>query len=69
MLVTEVLGDCPKCGAKDSFGNVSVHEYVLRGCRQCRHEAMIWLPEIRKKVIYLDQFFFSNASCGRENEP
>lgn len=66
MLVTRVLGDCPACGAKDSFGNVSVHEHVLRGCKHCRYESIVWLPEIRKKVIYLDQFFFSSSLRGND---
>ncbi len=66
MLVTRVLGDCPGCGAKDSYGNVSVHEHVLRGCKHCRYQSMVWLPEIRKKVIYLDQFFFSHAMRGKD---
>lgn len=39
MVVTHVLGDCPGCGAKDSFGNVSVRNgHVLRGCNNCRYE-------------------------------
>ena len=67
MLVTRVLGDCPGCGAKDSFGNVSVHNHIIRGCKQCRYQSMVWLPQIRKKVIYLDQFFFSGAM--RCNDP
>lgn len=66
MLVTRVLGDCPGCGAKDSFGNVSVREYVLRGCKYCQYQRVVWLPEIRKKVIYLDQFFFSGALRGKD---
>lgn len=66
MLVTRVVGDCPGCGAKDSFGNVSVHEYVLRGCKHCQYQSVVWLPEIRKKVIYLDQFFFSGALRGKD---
>ncbi len=66
MLVTRVIGDCPKCGAKDSFGNVSVHEYVLQGCKHCQHQSLVWLPEIHKKVIYLDQFFFSGALRGKD---
>jgi hypothetical protein len=45
-----------------SYGNVSVRgTYVLRGCRYCRHSGQVWLPEIRKHVLYLDQFFFSAA--------
>jgi hypothetical protein len=66
MLVTRVIGDCPGCGAKDSFGNVSVHEYVLRGCKHCQYQSEVWLPAIRKKVIYLDQFFFSGALRGND---
>ncbi len=62
MLVTRILGDCPECGGKRRFGNVSVQrDHVLRGCKSCKYTATIWLPEIRKKIIYLDQFFFSGA--------
>lgn len=65
MLVTRVLGDCPGCGAKDSFGNVSVgNDHVLRGCKRCRHQSTVWLPTIRKKVLYLDQCFLSGAFRG-----
>ena len=66
MLVIRVLGDCPGCGAKNSFGNVSVHDHVLRGCKHCRYQSMIWLPEVKKRVIYLDQFFFSGAMRGSD---
>lgn len=65
MLVTRVLGDCPGCGGKNSFGNVSVRDdHVLRGCKRCRYESTVWLPEIQKKVLYLDQCFFSGAFRG-----
>lgn len=67
MLVTRVLGDCPGCGAKDAYGNVSVGDDVLRGCERCSYEAHVWLPEIRKKVIYLDQFFFSGSMRGKDS--
>jgi len=68
MLVTHVLGDCPGCGAKDQFGNVWVKgNQVLRGCMQCKYNTTVWLPEIKKKIIYLDQFFFSKAF--RETDP
>lgn len=33
----------------------------------CKYRATIWLPETRKKVLYLDQFFFSSAF--RERDP
>lgn len=65
MLVTRILGDCPSCKGINCFGNVSVHsDHVLRGCQRCKHETYVWLPEIRKKVLYLDQFFFSGAFRG-----
>ena len=62
MLVTQILGDCPVCRGKDQFGNVSVQgDHVLRGCMACNYVTTIRLPEIRKKILYLDQFFFSTA--------
>jgi hypothetical protein len=68
MLVTRVLGDCPECGGKGRFGNVSVRgDHVLRGCMSCRYRTTIWLPSLRKKILYLDQFFFSNAF--KEHDP
>ena len=64
-IVSYVLGDCVGCDAKNSFGNISIHDnYVRRGCKQCRYESTAWLPEIRKKVLYLDQCFFSGAFGG-----
>lgn len=62
MLVTRVLGNCPECGGKQQFGNVMVtRNQVLRGCMSCKYRNTVSLPEIRKKILYLDQFFFSNA--------
>lgn len=62
MLVTFVLGDCPGCGGKQQFGNVAVQgDRILRGCKCCKYHITIPLPKIRKKILYLDQFFFSNA--------
>jgi len=67
MLVTRVLGDCPACGGKNRFGNVLVGDgRVLRGCMSCSHRETVWLPETRKQILYLDQFFFSNAFKERD---
>lgn len=67
MLVTRVLGDCPGCGGKNSFGNVYIRRnHILRGCRSCKYKVTVRLPEIRKKIIYLDQFFFSSAFRERD---
>ena len=65
MIVTRVLGDCPNCKGKNKFGNVFIRDNrVLRGCMLCGYKEKIWLPEIRKKILYLDQFFFSSAFRG-----
>ena len=67
MLVTRVLGDCPGCGGKGRFGNVSVRgDHVLRGCMSCKYSTAVWLPKTYKKVLYLDQFFFSSAFRERD---
>lgn len=64
-LVSFVLGDCPGCKGTNTFGNVDVQgSYVWRGCKRCRYSEHIDLPTIKKKVIYLDQFFFSHAFRG-----
>lgn len=53
---------CPKCGA-EQFGvlMVSGNHYVRR-CRErtCWYTQRIGLPEIKKRIIYLDQFAISN---------
>lgn len=68
MLVTRIIGDCPKCGGKKCFGNISVlGNRVLRGCRSCHYNTNVWLPAVRKKILYLDQFFFSSAFRERDS--
>jgi hypothetical protein len=61
-LVTRVIGDCPKCGMEKAFGNINVYStFVLRGCVACTYKEEAWLPPVIKRVLYLDQFFFSKA--------
>jgi hypothetical protein len=49
------------------FGNVNVFgASLLRGCGYCKYSEEIPLPPIRKKILYLDQFFFSHAFRGAE---
>jgi hypothetical protein len=51
---------CPKCGA-EQYGVLSVSDTrCKRRCRTCWYTATVDLPEIRKKIVYLDQFAFSN---------
>ena len=64
-LVNYILGDCPGCKARRAFGNVDVYgEYVYRGCKRCRYSERVSLPPLKKKVLYLDQFFLSHAFRG-----
>lgn len=65
--VIYVLGDCPSCGSKNAFGNVDVCKtYVYQGCKRCQYSERLNLPQLRKKILYLDQFFFSRAFNGGE---
>jgi hypothetical protein len=67
MLVTRVLGDCPGCRHANAYGNVNVFgANLVRGCGYCKYSETIPLPPIRKKILYLDQFFFSHAFRGSE---
>jgi hypothetical protein len=51
---------CSKCGV-EQFGILSVRgTYYSRRCRNCWHKGDFPLPDIRKKIIYIDQFAFSN---------
>lgn len=60
-IVSYILGPCPSCGKK-SFGNVDVYgSHVLRGCGACEYKDRVPLPPVKKKIIYLDQFFLSLA--------
>ena len=52
--------DCPSCGRTDCLGILSVGGTMLtRRCKACRHSVHEPLPQLDKKVIYLDQFAFS----------
>jgi hypothetical protein len=52
--------ECPKCGNQE-YGVLHVGDTRCeRRFRACWHTATIYLPEIKKKIIYIDQFAFSN---------
>lgn len=51
---------CPMCGAEAAFGILSARGKTLtRRCKECRYSEGTTLPALDKKVIYLDQFAFS----------
>lgn len=52
--------DCPQCGRHATVGLVNIYsDHYLRRCTQCQHKETVWLPELDKKVVYLDQFVVS----------
>lgn len=66
ILISPPYIKCPKCG-KDSFGVLQIYDdYYLRRCRECFYpkrtepEVIFPLPELNKKIIYIDQFAISN---------
>ncbi len=51
---------CPKCEG-GHFGVLAVHHHhYIRRCKGCWHTENHSLPEIKKEVLYLDQFVISN---------
>ena len=54
---------CPKCRSPESFGVLSAGGNALRKrCTECRYSHGEMLPKLEKKVIYLDQFAFSDCT-------
>ena len=58
---------CPRCHIVGKFGNLNVSQNILRrGCNACGYRQDISLPELKKRVLYLDQSFLSNAFRERD---
>ena len=51
---------CPKCGGQEFGVHLIDGDRYLRRCRSCWHKQFLPLPQLRKKIIYLDQFVVSN---------
>ena len=61
-MITGPLNDCPKCG-KHEFGVHGIHaDRTFRRCRDCWHHHYVHLPQLRKKIIYLEQFVISDLA-------
>ena len=68
-IVNRVIGDCPGCGDKSCFGNVMVNRStLLRGCTKCKYKVRVPLPELKKKIVYLDQSLLSSAFKLRDQK-
>ncbi|HWF39557.1 MAG TPA: hypothetical protein VG322_13615 [Candidatus Acidoferrales bacterium] len=51
---------CPKCGAEE-YGVLDVGgTRCQRRCRACWYTATVHLPELKKRIVYIDQFAYSN---------
>ncbi len=60
MLERAPFRNCPSCKAIDEFGILSAGGRTLkRRCRSCRYTQSETLPGLDKRVLYLDQFAFS----------
>jgi len=61
VFISKPYRQCPKCRRQASFGVLMIqpHDYRRR-CRECWHSETFPLPQLRKKVLYLDQFAISN---------
>jgi hypothetical protein len=61
-LINRPLRPCPKCGDV-AFGTLGVSPNVItRRCRSCRHTSSEPLPQLQKKIVYLDQMILSNMA-------
>ena len=69
---------CPSCGAEEAYGVLMIGGLQYRRrCRECWHSEQYPLPQLNKKVIYLDQMVVSNmtkalhptAAAGRQIDP
>jgi hypothetical protein len=59
-LISPPWRTCPVCG-KGEFGvGLISGSRLMRRCRDCWHSRYYPLPQLRKKIIYLDQFVISS---------
>lgn len=65
--ITAPYWSCPKCPAKE-FGVLLISgDSYMRRCRKCWHTQRYPLPEIKKTVIYIDQFAVSNMLKAKDS--
>lgn len=60
MFISKPYKKCPSCG-RCEFGVSGIYDYMYtRKCCICGYTKSFDLPELKKKIIYLDQFVISN---------
>lgn len=61
--------NCLRCGREQAFGILWVSDdSYTRRCKFCRAKASYCLPEVGKKVLYLDQFVISEIFKVKEGK-
>jgi hypothetical protein len=66
--VQDPFRTCPKCGRERTFGLLAIYaRHYVRRCIDCSFDQRLALTEIKKRIIYLDQFVISNMM--KELEP
>jgi len=61
MFINKPYIKCSSCKKENCFGVLMINpNHYTRRCLECRHDETYTLPELNKKVIYLDQFVISN---------
>lgn len=59
--------NCPACLAYNSLKNILISNNILsQKCEKCSYTKGIPLPELNKKIIYLDQQFLSNIFKNKD---
>lgn len=62
MILNRIIGNCSKCQAINSYGILYIsNNSILYGCKSCKTTHLCKLPDLRNKIIYLDQFFLSKV--------
>ena len=72
MFITKPYSLCSNCGTNNLWVLVMGRSrwYCEQRCRKCFHKTGFDLPEIKKKIIYLDQFAISKMMKAiNENHP
>ncbi len=59
MFIKPPFNKCPKCG-KDAYGVLGIGMGYTRRCKECWYTQGYELPKLKREIIYLDQFVFSN---------
>ncbi|MBF0616419.1 MAG: hypothetical protein HQK88_06345 [Nitrospirae bacterium] len=67
--MTRRLGNCPECGGVNTYPFLFIsNNNMIYKCKKCKETQSKALPLIKKKIIYLDQFFLSKVFRKSEED-